>query len=522
MNLKRRSLRMLLATLLGLAVLPLLNGLLTTAPPGAACCTVERWFSSEPLLRAASGVLYRLGISVSPRQVVVGRAGWLYLGDAQSGSLSAHRRAGQASDVRLGQAYGDGARRWASFLQGRGVPAFQILVAPDKASVYPGHLPRWALPPPGRGAADTLLAHTDPDLFVDTRAALQRAVATAPAPLFYRNDTHWNALGASHAFEALAQRLRADLPDVVWPAPDEHRLVRLTPRAGGDLADFLRLGPWLTDEEPVLAVSEALGARVHQRYGTGERLDPARVADARVALTFPIQTRHDQALNPKRVLWITDSFGKAMDDLMHRTFAEVVTLHWRDVHRDGGLLIRLLDEVRPEVVIVTVVERSLAIPAFANFLLYPPDPGPGESDGASHAAELVEMSGLVREGASGDGFQVTSGATSMTFSVPRPVPGAAGLSLHLVCQDGTAAVPVQLFWRGAKDPRFHRDHSVRWLHVGTHSGLDGLRAANGQPAGEVWWLRLDLRAQGHCPRFRLQGLALRSAGSLAVAGETGR
>lgn len=514
---------MLLATALGLAVLPLLNGLMATAPPGAACCTIERWFSSEPLLRAASGVLYRLGISVSPRQVVVGRAGWLYLGDEQSGSLSTHRRAGQASDVRLGQSYGDGARRWASFLRGRGVPAFQILVAPDKASVYPEHLPRWALPPPGRGATDTLLAHTDSDLFVDTRAVLQRAVATAPAPLFYRNDTHWNALGAAHAFEALAQRLRADLPDVVWPAPDEHRLVRLTPRAGGDLADFLRLGPWLTDEEPVLAVSEALGARVHQRYGTGERLDPARVADARVALTFPIQTRHDRALNPKRVLWITDSFGKAMDDLMHRTFAEVVTLHWRDVHRDGGLLIRLLDEVRPEVVIVTVVERSLAIPAFANFLLYPPapGPGPGESDGASLTAELVEMSGVVRQGASGDGFQVTSGAASMTFSLPRPMV-ADGLSLRLVCEDRAAAMPVQLFWRGPKEPRFHRDHSVRWLHVGDRSGLAGLRGANGRPAGEIQVLRLDLRGQGHCPQFRLLGLALMPAEPSAVAGQPGR
>ena len=51
---RRRSLRMLLATLLGLAVLPLLNGWLVTPPPGAACCSVERWFSSEPLLRVAS------------------------------------------------------------------------------------------------------------------------------------------------------------------------------------------------------------------------------------------------------------------------------------------------------------------------------------------------------------------------------------------------------------------------------------------------------------------------------------
>ncbi|MGS5085036.1 alginate O-acetyltransferase AlgX-related protein [Hydrogenophaga sp. A37] len=521
MNLKRRSLRMLLATLLGLAVLPLLNGWLVPAPPGAACCTVERWFSSAPLLRAASGVLYRLGISVSPKEAVVGRAGWLYLGDAYGGSLSAHRRTGQASDARLGQSYGDGARRWAAHLRGRGVQAFQILVAPDKESVYPEHLPRWALPP-GQGVTDTLLAHADPSLFVDSRALLQRAAATAPTPLFFRNDTHWNTLGASHAFGALAQRLRADLPGVTWPSPDEHRLVRLKSRPGGDLADFLRLGPWLRDEDPVLAVTEALGTRILRRYDTGERLDPARMASSRVAVTFPIQVRHDRALNPQRVLWLTDSFGKGMERLMHRTFAEVVTLHWRDVHKDGGQLMRLLDEVRPEVVIVTVVERSLAVPAFANFLLYPPAPGPGEPEGVSHAAELVEMNGVVRQGTSGDGFQLTSGSASMTFNLPQPLVGAAGLSLRLVCQDGTAAVPVQLFWRGSKDPRFHRDHSVRWLHVGAHSGLDGWRAADGRPVGEIQTLRLELSGEGHCPQFRLLGLALRPTGPSVMAGETGR
>ena len=515
---------MLLATLLGLAVLPLLNGWLVTAPPGAACCSVERWFSSEPLLRAASAVLYRAGISVAPRQVVVGRDGWLYLGDEQSASLTTHRRAGRASDIRLGQSYGEGARRWDAYLRSRGVQAFRILVAPDKESVYPGHLPQWALPPPAPGVADTLLAHTGTDLFVDTRGVLGRAATTAPSPLFYRHDTHWNTLGASHAFVVLEQSLRADLPDLVWPSADERRLSRLRPRTGGDLADSLRLGPWLTEPEPVLAVSEAMGARVHRRYASSDVLDPARVADSRVTLTFPVQTHHDQALNARRVLWIADSFGKGMDDLMHRTFAEVVTLHWRDVHKEGGQLIRLIDEVRPDVVIVTAVERALTMPSFAGFLQYPPGPGAaaGEPTGVSHVAELVEMSGVERAVASGGGFRTTSGAATMTFRLHQPVVGAGGLSLRLVCGDGAAALPVQLFWRGANEPRFHRDHSVRWLHVGDHSGLDRLSAADGRPVGEMQVLRLDLRGQGHCREFRLQELALRSASAAAETGERSR
>jgi len=110
----------------------------------------------------------------------------------------------------------------------------------------------------------------------------------------------------------------------------------------------------------------------------------------------------------------------------------------------------------------------------------------------------------------------------MTVRLPQLVEGSARLSLRLVCQDGAAAMPVQLFWRGPKDPRFHRDRSVRWLHVGDRSGLVGLRGANGRLAGEIQVLRLDLRGQGHCPQFRLQELALMPAGPSVVAGETVR
>ncbi len=508
---------MLLATLLGLAVLPLLNGWLVTPPPGAACCSVERWFSSEPLLRAASAVLHRVGISVAPGQVVVGRDGWLYLGDEQSGSLSTHRRAGRPSDIRLGTSYGEGARRWEAYLRSRGVQAFRILVAADKESVYPEHLPQWASPPAAPGVADTLLAHADADLFVDTRELLRRAAATAPNPLFYRHDTHWNTLGASYGFAALERSLRADLPDVVWPSADERRLLGLRPRTGGDLADSLRMGPWLTETEPVLVVSERLGVRVHRRHGGGEVLDPARVADARVAMTFPVRTQHDQALNARRVLWLADSFGKGMDDLMHRSFSEVVTMHWRDVHMHGGQLVRLIDEVRPDVVIVTVVERALATPAFASVLQYAPMPAHGavaeEATGTPQVAEPVEMSGVERHG---EGFRITSGAASMSFRLPQPAAGM-GVSLHLVCADGAASLPVQMFWRGANEPRFHRDHSVRWLHVGDRSALDGLATVDGRPVGEMAVLRLDLRGQGHCREFRLQELALRSRSAATEA-----
>lgn len=502
---KRRSLRVLLGTGLGLLLVPVFN--LLVAPPSSEvnCCSPERLFNMDFLLRGVSLGLYRVGISVDPSQAVIGRSDWVFLGDRYDTSVTSHRATGSKGDVQQGAAYAQGAQRWDAYLRAKGVRSFQIMVAPNKESIYPDHLPDWAAP--GQpGVTDALFEGTGERLFHDLRQPLRAARQGETVPQFYRYDTHWNTWGASHAFRAFSERLGRELPDLKWPADAHHRLLRVDRRAGGDLADFLRLGASVSDDEPILDFGGLPYDLVQTRYGLDERVNPDHAADSRVALSHPLQTRNAGALNTNRVLWLTDSFGGQMGTLMHASFSDVVRVHWRDALRNGGTLVRLVDEWKPDLVFVTVVEHSFRGPMFGSFLGYAPVavPAPGEQDGPAVAFEVSGMRGLVRE--SPDRFRVSSESPSLSLSVPVALDLGAPLSLALTCLDGAVALPVQLFWKSADEARFHRDRSMRFLHIGERTPVDIRNPLTQQRPAQVKDVRLDFWGQGFCTHFRLGGL----------------
>lgn len=501
---KRRSLRVLLGTGVALALLPLFN--LFVAPVKAGCCHAEKLFNMDFLLKGVSTVLYRLGISVDPAQVVVGREGWLFVGDRFEMSVTRNRTTGGVGDVQTGMAYAQGAQRWDTYLRGKGVNHFQIMVAPNKESIYPEYLPGWAAPRTP-GITDNLFQGAGSTLFLDLRPALRTAKKGEHVAQFYRHDTHWNHLGASRGFRTFADRMHKELPEVRWP--DDARYLRLyvRPHAGGDLADFLRLGASVKDDEPVLDAAAWPTDLNFNWYGSDERVDPMRTTDSRVELSRPLQAHNPHALNQRRVLWLTDSFGNHLAPMMRASFSDVVQLHWRDALRNGGSLIRLVDEWKPDFVFVTVVERSFRGPAFASFLGYAPAAplAPSERTGSVAQFEVTGMSGLVRDEKERS-FRVTSEYPSLTLSVSEAVAVSAALSLKLTCLDGAASVPVQVFWKSSDDPRFHGDRSMRFLHVGSLTAFDIQRPSEPQRPVHVKDLRLDLRGQGHCRHFRLDGL----------------
>lgn len=508
----RRSLRVLLWTGLGLSLVPLLNLFFTPTPVALRCCSATQLFNMDLVLRGVSAGLYRLGISIDPQNAVIGRSNWTFLGDRFERSVSTNRRTGNANDVKQGEAFAAEAARWDAFFRRNGVKTFQIMVAPNKESIYPENLPDWAAPGVP-GVTDALFRGIGDSVFHDFRQPLLAAKQRDPTHLFYQHDTHWNTWGASQAFRAFADRMRSELPEVRWPQDEHYRLLRVERRTGGDLADFLRLGSGLSlDEEPILGATALPRELVHTAYGMNRPVDAERVADSRVALAHPVETRNALALNRARVLWLSDSFGGPMADLMHASFSDVVRMHWRDALRDGGSLVRLLDEWQPEYVFVTVVERAFRGPAFPGFLGYAP---------VAELASVIErdppsafvvsgMSGLERD-PHDDSFRVTSRSSSLILSVPTEVQmdALARFTLALTCLDGSASLPVQAFWKSADEARFHKDHSARFLHVGRRTALDLDGAPGHQLPARVKDIRLDLRGQGSCERFRLDGLDYR-------------
>ena len=82
------------------------------------------------------------------------------------------------------------------------------------------------------------------------------------------------------------------------------------------------------------------------------------------------------------------------------------------------------------------------------------------------------------------------------------------LNLNLTCDDGTAKVPMQLFWLKDGERHYKEEQSVRF-EILSGAQLINLRSAPGWPMNEtVNRIRLDIDSKGVCVDLRLVNPAL--------------
>ena len=349
-----------------LTVVPVIN--IATAP-NKASIKLEKSFlyNMDFVSRWVELLLYPLGISMHPEQVIIGREGWLYLGDLYSQTLSSDKRVATEADLAIGKQIGAATKAWNAYFASKGVKVFRIMVGPNKGSIYSEYMPLWAKPV-SPNPTDALLSQAGGDLFIDLRAPLLAAKETHREALYFKTDTHWNNLGAGIAFWAFAQQVGKVAPELKWPSEKTYELTKIAPRQGGDLAAFLRLSTRLSDGQPIINSANLPVETTQIDFATKQVLSKTGNPAVDAPLK-PLLVKSVGALNNKRVLWLRDSFGTSMSPLMAATFSEVLQLHWRFSIRQGGNLAQLVDEFKPDYVFVTVVERDVRSPGFS---IYPP------------------------------------------------------------------------------------------------------------------------------------------------------
>lgn len=348
--------------LIGLAVAPVVN-LAPRLTSGGEGHPASPWWHPTTLYnldfvsRAVGRLLFPLGLSTDPDQVVIGRNQWLFLGDLYAETRTTMRRFPSPGDLETGQRIRATAAAWDSWLRRRGVRLYRVVVVPNKGSIYPEYLPDWAMPPT-RSVIDTVLQTAGGGTYIDLRPALLGARRRRPQLLYFPTDTHWNYVGAWEAFRALGAHLQLAVPTLRWPQEQDDVVIEI-PRPGGDLARLLRMDEILADAE---LVPWAMGSlrQVTTRADFDSNAIIASGEDLPVVLPrSPWRVTSAQGLNDERVLWLYDSFGMRLTRFMAAAFRNMVELHWQDAYRDGGEELKRIVEVwQPDYVIVTVVERS--------------------------------------------------------------------------------------------------------------------------------------------------------------------
>ena len=311
-------------------------------------------FAIDFALPAVSTRLVEAGISILPERVVVGRSGWLFLGDYYGEAISAKRRPADEADRVAARARDASSRAWRTWLAARGVQGWRVLVCADKDSIYPEMLPAWYRPATGT-AVDIAFQASDPRLFIDTRPALRHAREVDGPPLYLRTDSHWTSRGAWVAYRELADAWTDGPPGLAWLQPADVRL-QAADRRLGDLSALLSVGAPAGD---TTALADIAGGRDVDRTRvdaeTGSRSGIASWPDSRVP-KVPVLIRSPHALNAKRLLWLRDSFGEMLLPYIAATFTEVI-----QVDRLGATPQKwaaLVERYKPDLVLDSVVERD--------------------------------------------------------------------------------------------------------------------------------------------------------------------
>ncbi|MFW5735600.1 MAG: DHHW family protein [Oceanidesulfovibrio sp.] len=138
---------------------------------------------------------------------------------------------------------------WNEWLEHRSIPML-VMIPPNKASIYPEHLPHHIKPVRDFTRTDQIIAMLETHAHFPVADSRETLLAHKDEPLFYYTDTHWTQLGAFYAYQHLMERIADKLPewDIRIPKLDdfEWEYVR---RPSGDLARMLvNLDPTIDHE----------------------------------------------------------------------------------------------------------------------------------------------------------------------------------------------------------------------------------------------------------------------------------
>ena len=289
-------------------------------------------------------------LKVSPvPEVVLGNGGWLYYTGA-AGDRILDRYVRGRDPFTHAELEG-----WRTYLvertrRYRGLGArYVFVIAPNKASVYPEHLPDWIGPRVAPTRLDQLVAHmkSTPEVTViDLRATLR--AAKLASVVYYKADTHWNTRGAYEAYREIVRALAPDFPGLEAKAW-ESLGPQAAERTNLDMARMLGLVPETPEADFVLdgdacARSEAAPVPIP--------------SDLQSRLTGPSAfTRCNAPGNVDAVIF-QDSFGVALSPILARSFRSTASFRTTGGPNDGAGY-GMPERLKANLVVEILVERSI-------------------------------------------------------------------------------------------------------------------------------------------------------------------
>lgn len=267
------------------------------------------------------------------QDVLLGSQGWLYYAGESTRRDTAEAEATLLSEKEMAD-YRLLLERRRDWLAQRGAH-YVFVVAPDKQSIYPEHLPPGWKSANARNRLDEFLRYMKQHstvTVVDLRPALRESKRIAPP--YYKTDSHWNDFGGFIACSEISKALAPHLPALRPLSLDSFELKR-TEAKGGDLAEMLGA---MAIEERVQLIPKP-------------ELPPLVESVQNPEFVCPTYFTTNSSATGSAVVF-RDSFGTALRPFLGYYFAQV-GFFWTVGDFDQSTI----EAAKPTVVITEIVER---------------------------------------------------------------------------------------------------------------------------------------------------------------------
>ncbi|SFS56949.1 alginate O-acetyltransferase AlgX-related protein [Saccharopolyspora flava] len=262
--------------------------------------------------------------------VIEGRDGWLYLGHDVSYRCVPSRTMDEVIA---------GLRAWRKAVESSG-RTFQLVIAPDKSTEYPEHLPEdyagkdcseaaraefWRRVPEATGA-------------IDLRGALRRAAERNGHPIYHDIDTHWTHEGGATMVYQLAERLSPGITGT-W---------RMTPS---------RRYPHSADIPDLLGQDRTVDIQAYALAPDGGE-DNAQFKPSDFHEPLHLRSTPKPGMITKPVRMVGDSFTQFASPYLAATYSDITITHPDNVATNPAATADLL--AQGEVVTFELSERFVA------------------------------------------------------------------------------------------------------------------------------------------------------------------
>lgn len=307
----------------------------------------ENLYKKDFLIRKANLLRTKIGDRILPGSLI-GKDGWAdYTGDGNIDDFQNLKPFDLKEELILRL------KTLNQYLDSQGITLW-VVIAPNKATIYPDKLPDQIKSLPTESRLDRLIKDLEDNnlpIIVDLRPSL-RAARENQDVYYPPNNTHWNGYGAFVAYTTIINALKSSYPEL---APYQTADMKLMPP---DLSLSMP-GPYFAPKDPFVQTLH-LGEDNGRNQYTGTEYGYNQFS------SIPES-------NLPTLLMFHDSFGAYyLNDYLSMNFAKS---HFVHLYGHSGvspyyLSKESIQQFKPDIIIIEVAERDLEflVPLLGNFI----------------------------------------------------------------------------------------------------------------------------------------------------------